>query len=209
MKKLLTAILLVALFAFAATAVAETPVIEKLEYEGNGYLELDFQRDVEYQNLSVSVKNAANEEFPVTVVEQDNDDLTIRVDNLEKGQSYTVAVSGIRSGASGEFETVTAEIALPEEGMPAIESVEYDRKDGEVEIDFMEHVEYKDLAVEITDLNGNTYEASVKESDSDSIELRTSGLVDGENYLLKVSGVSLKGLNNYLTVSQEFTAVDR
>ncbi len=209
MKKLLTAILLVALFAFAATAVAETPVIEKLEYEGNGYLELDFQRDVEYQNLSVSVKNAANEEFPVTVVEQDDDDLTIRVDNLEKGQSYTVAVSGIRSGASGEFETVTAEIALPEEGMPAIESVEYDRKDGEVEIDFMEHVEYKDLAVEITDLNGNTYEASVKESDSDSIELRTSGLVDGENYLLKVSGVSLKGLNNYLTVSQEFTAVDR
>lgn len=209
MKKMISVVLVVLVLCVSAMALAETPVIEKLEYEGNGYIELDFARDVQYQNLSVTVTNAAGEAFDVTILEQDDDDLTIRADGLQKGQSYTVTVSGIRSGASGEYETVSAEISLPEEGVPAIQSVEYDREDAELDIEFMERVDYSDLTVEVTDLSGNTYQNRVIESDSDSIELRVDGLTEGETYLVKVSGVSLKGLNNFLTASQEFAAIDR
>lgn len=209
MKKMVSVILAVMLLSVSIVAMAETPVIEKIEYEGNGYIELDFLRDVEYQSPSVSVTNASGENLSVSILELDDDDMTIRADGMVKGQSYTITVSGIRSGRTGSFETISGEIALPEEGVPAIQSVEYDRKDQELDIDFMERVDYQNLTVEVTDLNGNLYQAQIGETDSDSIELWVSGLTEGQSYLVKVSGVSLWGMNQYQTVSQEFVALDR
>lgn len=209
MKKMISVILVALLLTLSAAAFAETPVIEKIEYEGNGYIELDFLHDVEYQSPSVSVTNGSGESFSASILELDDDDMTIRVDGMVKGQNYTVTVTGIRSGRSGEFETIRGEISLPEEGVPAIQSVEYDRKDRELDIDFMERVDYQNLSVEVTDLNGNLYEVELHETDSDSIELWVSGLTEGQTYLVKVSGVSLRGMNSYQTVTQEFVALDR
>src|SRR5699024_9405475 len=55
------------------------------------------------------------------------------------------------------------------EGVPAIQTVEYDWKDEELDIDFFERVDYRELKVELTDQSGAVYDVRVLESDSDKI----------------------------------------
>ena len=111
--------------------------------------------------------------------------------------------------SAGEAVTATAQIALPEEGVPAIQTVEYDWKDEELDIDFFERVDYRELKVELTDQSGAVYDVRVLESDSDSLEVRAEGLDYGATYTITVSGVSLYGEDDYRSVSMEFEAVDR
>jgi len=206
MKKL-TAILLTALI-LTLPALAATPVVERVEYEGNGFIEIDFQSDVSYENLTVAVRDAAGTEYAVTVYERDDDDLTFRAEGLTPGETYDIAVSGVRGGYSGEFETVTGQITLPEAGVPAIQKVEYDRDDQELDIEFVEKVDFSGVAVEVTDLDGTVYATRVVESDDDSLEVRVEGINPGGSYLARVTGVSLRGLNDFQTVAAEFVARD-
>lgn len=206
MKKLI-AILLAALI-LTIPALAAAPEVERVEYEGNGFIEIDFRNDVSYENLAVAVRDFAGTDYAVTVFERDDDDLTFRADGLQPGETYEITVSGVRSGYSGTFETITQQITLPEAGVPAIQTIDYDRGDRELDIEFMENVDFSGVQVEVTDLNGTVYATRVIESDEDSLEVLVEGLTPGDTYLAKVVGVSLRGLNDYQTSSLEFVARD-
>lgn len=206
MKKVIALLLAVMVLTLTASALAETPVVEKVEYEGNGFVEVDFLRDVEYQNLTVTVKDFLGAEYAVTIFERDDDDLAFRAEGLQPGETYEVTIAGVRSGRSGEYETISQQISVPEAGVPAIKSVEYE--DGELEIDFVEAVSFQDVQLEVTDLNGTVYESKITETDRDSLEARVSGLVWGETYLVNVRGVSVRGLDSYMTAAMEFIARD-
>lgn len=209
MKKTLA--MLMAILTLSVSALAEAPTIEKIEYEGNGIIEVDFHRDVTYENLTVEMKDLDGNAYPVTIFVQDDDDLTFRAEELKGNTTYEITISGIRSGMSGDFETVTGQLALPETSVPAIKSVEYDGEDRELDIDFVEAVDYDsaNLLVEVSDSTGTTYTTRIIETDSDSLELQVDGLTYGEMYLVKVSGVSLRGQSSFVSASMEFTAVDR
>lgn len=209
MKKTLA--MLMAILTLSVSALAEAPTIEKIEYEGNGIIEVDFHRDVTYENLTVEMKDLDGNAYPVTIFVQDDDDLTFRAEELKGNTTYEITISGIRSGMSGDFETVTGQLSLPETSVPAIKSVEYDGEDRELDIDFVEAVDYDsaNLLVEVSDSTGTTYTTRIIETDSDSLELQVDGLTYGEMYLVKVSGVSLRGQSSFVSASMEFTAVDR
>lgn len=209
MKKTLA--MLMAILTLSVSALAEAPTIEKIEYEGNGIIEVDFHRDVTYENLTVEMKDLDGNAYPVTIFVQDDDDLTFRAEDLKGNTTYEITISGIRSGMSGDFETVTGQLELPETSVPAIKSVEYDGEDRELDIDFVEAVDYDsaNLLVEVSDSTGTTYTTRIIETDSDSLELQVDGLTYGEMYLVKVSGVSLRGQSSFVSASMEFTAVDR
>lgn len=209
MKKTLA--MLMAILTLSVSALAEAPTIEKIEYEGNGIIEVDFHRDVTYENLTVEMKDLDGNAYPVTIFVQDDDDLTFRAEELKGNTTYEITISGIRSGMSGDFETVTGQLELPETSVPAIKSVEYDGEDRELDIDFVEAVDYDsaNLLVEVSDSTGTTYTTRIIETDSDSLELQVDGLTYGEMYLVKVSGVSLRGQSSFVSASMEFTAVDR
>ena len=103
---------------------------------------------------------------------------------------------------------MTGQITLPEAGVPAIQKIEYDRDDQELDIEFVEKVDFSGVAVEVTDLDGTVYATRVVESDDDSLEVRVEGINPGGSYLARVTGVSLRGLNDFQTGAAEFVARD-
>lgn len=206
MRKL-TAILLAAMI-LTFPALAAAPEVERIEYEGNGFIEMDFLRDVSYENLIIAVRDFSGTEFPVTVFERDDDDLTFRAENLIPGETYEIIVSGIREGRTGDFSSVTGQISIPEAGLPAVRSIEYDAGDRELDVEFVENVDFSGLLLEVTDLNGEVYETRIIENDRDSFEAKVDGLTRGETYLAKISGVSLSGQNDFRTITAEFIARD-
>lgn len=203
----LTAILLAALL-LTLPALAAAPEVERIEYEGNGFIEMDFFRDVSYENLSVKVSDFSGAEYPVTIFERDDDDLTFRAENLAPGETYEIIVSGIREGRTGDFGSVTGQISIPEAGIPAVRSISYDAEDSELDVDFVENVDFTELQLEVTDQSGAVYETRIIEKDRDGFEAKVDGLTPGESYLAKISGVSLSGLNDYRTITADFVALD-
>lgn len=206
MKKLI-ALLLTAMI-LTVPALAAAPEIEHIEYEGNNFIEIDFRGDVSYDNPVVAVRDFSGTEYAVTVYERDDDDLTFRAENLVPGETYEITISGIRAGRSGEYGTVSGQITVPVADMPAVQRIEYDRGDRELEIEFVQKVDFENLQVEVTDLTGTVYETRIIETDNDSIDLRVDGLTVGETYLAKIAGVSLRDQGVFQSIAAEFVAVD-
>jgi len=208
MKNIFSLIVSFVLLAAFAFAVAETPVISKIEYEGNGFIEIDFKKDVSYQNLSIQVLDASGREYLVEVYERDEDDLSFRADGLQPGMGYEIIVSGVLSGREGNYESVSAEITVPEAGIPAVQHIEYDAGDSELEIEFSEKVDFENPQVTITDANGTTYQTRLLKTEKDGLDVYVSGLNIGSSYTAQISGVSLRGQANYQSISTEFIALD-
>ena len=203
MKKMMAVLMAVVMMLAVAAQAAE---IEKAEYEGFGYVEVDFINDVRYTgNVQVTVTDVAGTNFTATVQKMDDDDLTFKVDDIVEDQVYNYTISGIEGDAalSGEFYASALKSSM-------IEKVEYDADDRELDIDFNMDVRYDaNSTVTVTDAAGNEYATTILEKDSDSIEARVEGLTQGETYTVTVTGVAKAGENTFETYSREFVAIDR
>lgn len=205
MKKLIS--LLIALAALLTlTALADTPVIEAVNYYGNGRAEIEFVRDVQYENLTVTAADLFGNPVNVTLVDVDDDEIDVLLENVQYETLYTLTVSGVRSGRSGAYETLTAELTTPAENALFITNVDADADDREVEIEFSGRVEYDNVTVTIADKDGNLLETRITEREGDSLELKVKGLRYGEEYTATVTGASLRGSGIYGEVKAEFTA---
>lgn len=203
MKKMMAVLMAVAMMLAVAAQAAE---IEKAEYEGFGYVEVDFINDVRYTgDVQVTVTDVAGTNFTATVQKMDDDDLTFKVDDIVEDQVYNYTISGIEGDAalSGEFYASALKSSM-------IEKVEYDADDRELDIDFNMDVRYDaNSTVTVTDAAGNEYATTILEKDEDSIEARVEGLTQGETYTVTVTGVAKAGENTFETYSREFVAIDR
>ena len=205
-RKILALLLLVAvMLSLAASALAATPVVKKTEYEGNGYVEVEFKKNVQYKNAKVSVKDASGKSCTVKIVEKDKDDLTFYVKGVKAGAKYSYTISGVRSGKSGAYTSVKGSFKVPAAKL-AIKKVKYDRRDKELEIEFKTNVQYKNLKVTVKDASGKSYKVSKIEKDSDEVEVRVKGLKKGVKYTVTVSGVRAEGASGYGSASKSFTA---
>lgn len=205
MKKLIS--LLTALAALLTlTALAETPVIEAVNYYGNGRAEIEFVRDVQYENLTVTAADLFGNPVNVTLVDVDDDEIDLRLENVQPETLYTLTVSGVRSGRAGAYETLTAELTTPAENALFITNVDADADDREVEIEFPGRVEYDNVTVTIADRDGNLLETRITERDDDGLELKVKGLKYGEEYTATVTGAALRGSGIFNEVKAEFTA---
>ena len=70
-----------------------------------------------------------------------------------------------------------------------ISELEADADDGEIEIEFFGRVDFENPAVTVTKADGTAVGVRIEEIEGDSIEVRASGLVRGEEYTVTVSGV--------------------
>ena len=203
MKKMMAVLMAVVMMLAVAAQAAE---IEKAEYEGFGYVEVDFINDVRYTgDVQVTVTDVAGTNFTATVQKMDDDDLTFKVDDIVEDQVYNYTISGIEGDAalSGEFYASALKSSM-------IEKVEYDADDRELDIDFNMDVRYdENSTVTVTDAAGNEYATTILEKDEDSIEARVEGLTQGETYTVTVTGVAKAGENTFETYSREFVAIDR
>ena len=203
MKKLTAVLMAVAMMLMVAAQAAQ---IEKTEYEGFGYVEVDFINDVRYTgDVQVTVTDVAGTNYTATVQKMDDDDLTFKVDNIVEDQVYNYTISGIEGDAalSGEFYASALKSSM-------IEKVEYDVNDRELDIDFNMDVRYdENSTVTVTDAAGSEYATTILEKDSDSIEARVEGLTPGETYTVTITGIAKAGENTFETYSREFVAIDR
>ena len=208
MKKMLIALLLAAAIVLGSIpALAATPVIRKTVYEGNGVVEVEFKKDVQYKNAKVQVKDADGKFYTAKITERDDDDMTFKVTGLTAGKTYAYQISGVRSGRSGSYVKVTGTFSVPAATKAlAIKKVESDVGDRELEIDFNGRVQYKSAKVKVKDANGKFYTAKITEKDSDSVEIYVKGLKRGTKYAVQISGVRLNGSGSYGSVSATFTA---
>lgn len=207
MKKMFVLMLAVlALASLAVSAMAEVPVVAKVEYEGFGFVDLDFRGGVQYMDAKVNVQDADGFVYETRIWERDDDDLSFKVENIVAGKTYSFTVSGVRSGYSGEYGSVSGEFVVPEEGALAIRNADYDAEDRELEIEFVGRVNYSNPVVEVRDAAGNSYETRIVEKDNDSIEVSVKGLSRGESYAAFVSGVAAMDSGMPGSASVDFVA---
>ena len=189
-------------------ALAATPKIRKTEYEGNGIIDVDFKKDVQYKNVRVKVKDSSGKSCTVKIVDKDEDDISFYVKNLLPGKKYTYTISGVRAGKSGKYRSVKGSFTTPAAAL-AIKDVDYDRSDGELDIDFLARVQYKNAAVIIVNADGAQKAAKILKKKSNEIKVSVPGLTYGETYGVIVAGVRLKGSSDsYGSLTGTFRAVD-
>lgn len=203
MKKTLALVLtLLALFTY--TAIADEVLIEKTVYEGRGIVDVDFLRDVQYENLEVTVMDSMGNVCTLVIMERDDDDLSFRVSNLVPGGEYSYTVSGVRSGFSGAYGSVSGSFTVPQDETFAIKKVEYDREDKEIDVEFFGRVDLQGAEVRIYDAQGREYDAKLREYDWDGFEAYVPGLERGETYAIEVTGLG----ETVASVPFTFAAVD-
>ena len=205
MKKRLVSVLLLLVLAFTLplTAFAAAPVIEDAEYEGSGCVEVEFTSKVQYQKLKVKVKGSDGVWLAAEVKEKDSDDLTFVIPDVRPGEQYTYKISGVRTGKSGSYKSVSGTIRVPDWD-PLIKELEYDKKDRELEIAFVKRVQYKNLKVTVTDADGNEYSCAIDEKNSRELELIVKGLQAGETYTVTISGIRPSSTGSCTTVLGSF-----
>ena len=84
-----------------------------------------------------------------------------------------------------------------------IKHTEYEGR-GQVEIDFICDVEYKNVKIQVTDPSGNELTVSGIKKDEDEIEFHAAGLKPSTKYSYKISGVREAGTTKYKTVKGTF-----
>lgn len=222
MKKAMTLLLVAALalacipaFATSATpatsaaTAATAPAVEKTVYKGFGYVEVDFVKDVNYENPTVTVTDAQGSAVEAVIVSLDDDDLTFQITGFAADADYDYAIAGVREGRSGDYTSVTGTFTVPPEGAAVIKKVDYDADDREIDIEFSALAQYQTPSVQIVAADGTSIAATVKDWDEDSIEARLDApLTLGTEYTVTVTGVRAASDAEFGTASQTFTAYD-
>ena len=204
MKKRFAAMILAfaILLGIAVPVMAASPETLKAEYEGRGYVEVEFKTKVQYKNASVTVTDPEGKALAVRITEKDDDDITFHVDGLKPSTKYTFTVSGVRKGRSGAYGTVSGTFKTPRSEL-SVKEAEYDPRDGELDLDFYGRVQYKNPRVVIKDAAGRTYSCRITERDRDGMEIAVKGLASGK-YTVKISGIRLKGDTAYTSITASF-----
>ena len=201
---LLLAVMLLTLCAVPALAAA--PKVKKIEYEGNGVVEVDFTtKNVRYKSARVVVKDSAGKKLTARILEKDNDDISFKVTGLKAGRKYRFTISGVRAGRSGSYGTVKGSFKTPS-NKPTIKEVEFDARHDNLEIDFATAVQYRNLKVTVKDAAGKKLSVWNIEKDPDELDMDIDGMISGKKYTVTVSGVRVKGVGSYTSVSKTFVA---
>lgn len=92
---------------------AAAPVIEDIDYNSKGRVEVEFYGKVQYRNLKVSVKDTSGKKYSVKSVYRDNDEVEFTIKNFKKGKTYNVTVSGVKKRGTGSYGKVSRKFEVP------------------------------------------------------------------------------------------------
>lgn len=92
---------------------AAAPVIEDIDYNSRGRVEVDFYGKVQYKKLKVAVKDTSGKKYSVKNVYRDNDEVEFTIKNFKKGKTYKITVSGIRNRGTGSYGKVSRTLKVP------------------------------------------------------------------------------------------------
>lgn len=205
MKKLFALIMAALMLLGAVPAMADAPQVEKIEYEGNGRVEIEFARDVKYRNFSVKVTDENGKKHSVSVSERDEDSVSLKISGVKAETDYKVVLRGVKARGTSGYGRVRVNFTTPVNPVsaPVVEKVEV-KKNGRIEVDFAGKVQYGNLKVKIKDAEGKAYGVSVVEKDNDEINVKAAGLEAGKEYVLIINGIRAKGAEGYTKIKVPF-----
>lgn len=187
MKKIIS-LILGALLLLSAAALAETQI--RAEYEGFGYVELEFSRNVVWSDPRVTAVDSEGTPYDVQIIKVDEDDLKLRIPLIEDGRDYTLTLSG----ADGEAPASVSFFASPEKSS-LIEEIDFDATDsaGIIEVDFNFDVVYDSgFSITITDMNGAEQSYYEIKKDSDGFDVHVGKLAVAQSHIITFTGVAAK-----------------
>jgi len=86
---------------------SDVPKIKKVTYDAKDKeLEIEFATKVQFNSLTVTVKDYSGGTLTVRNLEKGSDDLEMKVKGMVKGHTYMVTVSGVRVKGVGKYITV-------------------------------------------------------------------------------------------------------
>ncbi|WP_455716452.1 hypothetical protein [Anaerosporobacter sp.] len=88
---------------------ASTNLVKDVEFDNEDKeVSFDFRNNVKYNNVKVTITNTkGTKTYKTTVVEKDNDELTVRVNGLTEGKTYKYTITGVTEKASGSSKKLT------------------------------------------------------------------------------------------------------
>lgn len=202
--------LILCVFAMATgiTAVSAfaSAKVRKVEYEGNGKVDVDFKGYVQYKNVKVIVKDTSGKKYTAKVTDKDRDDLNFKVTGVKSGKKYTFTIKGIRKKGETKYGSVKGSFRIPKKSHGiTIKEIEYDARDRDVNFDFAQIVQWKNPTVSIK-AGGTEYAAGIEEKDRDDIEVNVKKLTAGKKYSYTITGIRKKGTTEYVTLKGTFIA---
>ncbi|MDO5294136.1 MAG: Ig-like domain-containing protein [bacterium] len=88
---------------------ASTNLVKDVDYDvDDREVTFDFRNNVSYKNAKVVITNTSNSKaYTTRILEKDNDELSVRVSGLTKGNSYKYKITGVTSKADGSTKTLS------------------------------------------------------------------------------------------------------
>lgn len=83
--------------------------VKEVEYDAEDKeVTFDFNKNVSYQNLKVVITNTSGTKtYSTKVVEQDSNDLSVRVSGLKTGSKYCYKITGVTASGSSTSKTLS------------------------------------------------------------------------------------------------------
>ena len=186
--------------AFAAAS------IRNAEYDGDGRVEIEFDSSVSYDDLKVSVSDAAGVERTVSVLEKDSDELVFAIMDYKAGQTYTYTIEGIKVKDDANSVKLSGDITIPaSHGVVPVKEVTYNKDSQQVEIEFDKRVEWETPTAVITNGICNMV-TGIDEYEDSSIKISVEELSKGVTYKYTICGVRARNSKKaFGTVSGEFS----
>ena len=94
-------------------AAGTTPRIEEVSYEGNGKVEVEFDRAVQYKNLKITVTDTSKKKYKVRILEKDDDELEFQIVKYKKGKKYNFKIKSVRYKKYRVYKTVKGSVKIP------------------------------------------------------------------------------------------------
>ncbi|MCR5336364.1 MAG: hypothetical protein K6E42_07415 [Synergistes sp.] len=103
MKKTLSLVILtlLALTVTCCAAFADTPLINRIQYTGNGKVIISFDRDIHVDEHSITVYDYAGRIVPSIIAGSYKRQIVLRLPNAGYNQRYTFEIDGVNAGSGG------------------------------------------------------------------------------------------------------------
>lgn len=112
-KAMITAILSIGLIlGFSSPIHASAPTVDKISYEGNGRVEVEFYQDVKFKKAKVNVTDEKGKKHKTSIKKKDDDELVFYVKGLKKGHTYSVKITGVKKEHTRKYGTVKGKFSL-------------------------------------------------------------------------------------------------
>lgn len=109
-------LMLTLIITSAATTFASAPSKAQIKYEGNGRVEVDFNKKVKYKNPKVVVKDTSGKKYTAVILDRDSDDLEFRIKNYKDGKTYKFTVKGVKTRGTSKYGKYNNKIKIPAVG---------------------------------------------------------------------------------------------